>query len=224
MEDFFSSVCSLSFQRLRRTLRECSAEWLDHGCVPIDKIVKEILRTCPELDSPIGGKDGPASVQKHRRTVCGFEDVLTCDRLGLRAEITGDSKDVGERVVLRVGHSVACQRIAELSERIVLVDDALGQIAILVIVADGVLVKCTAVEDIEGAGAAATDDADVHWTVGTYAVALADGAVSDCLAGIERRWRWVQLLRSSRMDSDEGECYQGQEQNQERTSDTEEFN
>src|SRR5438477_11599838 len=114
MEDFFSSVCSLSFQRLRRTLRECSAEWLDHGCVPIDKIVKEILRTCPELDSSIGGKDGPARVEQDGRTVCGIYDDLAHVRLGCCAEITGDSKDVADRVVLCVGHHLARQRLTEL--------------------------------------------------------------------------------------------------------------
>src|SRR5205823_13480851 len=100
MEDFFSSVCSLSFQRLRRALRECSAEWLDHGRVPIDKIVKEILRTCPELDGAIGGGDEPACVQKHGRTVCGVEDVLTHDRLRRGAEIAGDCNHIGERDML----------------------------------------------------------------------------------------------------------------------------
>src|SRR5437588_2966863 len=210
MEDFFSSVCSLSFQRLRRTLRECSAEWLDHGRVPIDKIVKEILRSCPELDSPIGGKDGPACVEQDGRTVCGFEDDLAHVRLARCAEITGDSKDVADRVVLGVGHHGTRQRIAELSEGIVLVDDEARQIAILVIVADGKLFECAAVEDIEGVGAASTDDASVHWAVGKGALALADRHVFSRPAGFERRWRWVERLRSSRMDSDEGECYQGQ--------------
>src|SRR5438270_1460235 len=118
-------------------LRECSAERLDHRRVPIDKIVKEILRTCPELDSSIGGKDGPARVEQDGHTVCGFYDDLAHVRLGRCAEITGDSKDVADRIVLGVGYYLARQRITELSEGIVLVDDEARQMAILVIVADG---------------------------------------------------------------------------------------
>jgi hypothetical protein len=142
--------------QLRRALRECSAEWLDHGRVPIDKIVKEILRTCPELDSSIGGKDSPAHVDEDRRTVCGVKDDLTCVRLRRGAEIAGDGKHSGERGVLRVGRHGTRQRIAELCEGSVLVGDAARQVAILVIGADGNLLECAAVEDIEGAGAAST--------------------------------------------------------------------
>ena len=173
-----------------RTLRERSAELLDRGSVPIDKIVKEILRTCPELDSSIGGGNEYASVQIHGRTVCGFDDLLTCERLGRAAEIARDGKHVGDIVMLGVGHHGTRQLIAELSRRIVLMDDAACQVAILVIVALGTLVEGGTVEDIEGADAASTDDAGIQWTVGKSSVTLADRAVSDGLAGFERRWRW----------------------------------
>ncbi len=38
------------------TLREGGTQLLDHGRVPIFKIVDEIVLTCPELDRAIGGK------------------------------------------------------------------------------------------------------------------------------------------------------------------------
>jgi hypothetical protein len=185
------------------SLGERSTQLLDHGRVPIDKIVKEILRTCPELDGAIGGSDDPASVQKHWRTVCGFEDDLTCGGLGHAAEIARDSKDMSDRVLLGVGHHSARQRIAELCEGIDIVDDAARQVAILIIEADDMSLEGTAVEDIEGAGAASTDDASVIRPVGNGGVGLADGDVCSRPAAILRRWRWVQRLRCGRMDSDE---------------------
>jgi hypothetical protein len=192
-----------------RTLRERSTQILERRRVPCHQL-EEVILTCLELDGAIGSNDKPARVLKHRRTVCGFEDVLTHVRLRCGAEIAGDGKHVGDRVVLGVGHHSIRKWIAELSRGIVLVDDATRQVAILVIRAGFLLVAGGAVEDIEGARAASTDEAGVIEAVSKGDVSPAAGAVSDGFAGIVRRWRWIQcLLCRSRMNSDERECDQG---------------
>src|SRR2546428_174819 len=203
-----------------RTLRECSTQILERCRVPRHQL-EEVILPCLELDGAIGSNDKPARVLKHWRTMCGFEDVLTHVRLRCSAEIAGDGKHVGDRVVLSVRHHSTRQRIAELSRGIGLVDDAARQVAILVIRAGFLLVACGAVEDIEGAGAASTDEAGVIGTVSKGDVSPAAGAVSDSFTGIVRRWWWIQcLLCRSRMNSDERECDQGQQQYQKRASDT----
>src|SRR6266581_9124966 len=140
------------------TLRERSTQLLHHGGVPIHKIVKEILPTCPEFDGAIGGSDEPASVQKHGCTVCGCKDVLAHVRLGHVAKISRNDKNIGNGVDLGVGHDVARLWIAKLSRRIVLMNNAMRQIAILIIVTGFLFVAGATVEDIEGARAASTDD------------------------------------------------------------------
>ncbi len=111
----------------------------------------------------------PASIDEYWCSPTGPVDVLASYRLRRRGEVTGDCKYVGDDVVLCVRNRGPRQGIAPLPRGIVLVDDAAGQVAVLVIVADGMLVECTTVEDIEGAGAAATDNAGV---IGTARVSL----------------------------------------------------
>ena len=206
-----------------RTLRECRTELLEHGCVARHQL-EEVILTCLELDGAIGSNHKPARVLKHRGTMSGFEDVLAYIRLRCGAEIAGDRKIVCDRVVLGVGDHGTRQRIAELPRRIVLVDDATRQVAILIIRTGFVLVTCGAVEDIEGAGAVSTDNASIIGTVGKSDVGLAACAVSDVLAGIVRRWRWIQcLLCCGGMDCDKRECKQRQHQYDESACDTEEF-
>ena len=98
-----------------------------------------------ELESAIEEvKDSPTNVNIHRRPLCGFDDDLTCRRLGHGAQIAGHRKDIGVDVVLCIGHRRTRQRIAELSEAIVLVDDAADQVAILIIITGFLLVACCA--------------------------------------------------------------------------------
>ena len=122
--------------------------------------------------------------------MCGFEDDLTQCRVGCCVEITGNRQDIGEDHVLDVRQRRTGERIAPLAREPVIVSDAPRQLAGIVVVVDGTRVNVAAIKDMEGARATSTDEVGVDQALPLNCdVTLADCAVADSCAGLERRWR-----------------------------------
>ena len=207
------------------TLRERCTERRKCGGITLNEVIGEGVWAFLEVDDGlIKVRDNPPYLKSHRCTVRGFENDLAGKLCRRTTQVTWDSETVLFVGHLREWHYGTRLRIAELPEGIVVVDGAAYQVAVLIIETGRVLVELVGTEDFKGAPASGTGKASVRQWIGHGASALADRAVSDGLAGFERRWRWVQrLLCSGMMDRDKRECKQRQHQYDESARDTEEF-
>ena len=175
---------------VRSSLRKRRTERRKRGGIALNEVVGEGVWAFLEVDDAlINVRDNDANLKSHRRSVRGFENDLAGELRSRTTQVTWDSETVLFVGHLREGHDGACLRIAELPEVVVFVDGTACQVAVLVIETHGVLVELVGTEDFEGAPASGAGKASVRQRIGHGASALADGAVIDGRAGLERRWR-----------------------------------
>src|SRR5439155_17373336 len=110
-----------------------------------------------------------------------------------RAEVTRDAKDIAVCLALDVRDSRTRQRVA-VHPAALIVADALGQVAVLVVIASGDLAKAERVDGVESACAAATDEPGLRGPLGAADGAVTDRAASDRHTRVERRRRRGQGL------------------------------
>src|SRR6266852_4607835 len=145
---------------------EGRAERAENGRVAIREL-KEVEPAGAELGRAEDRElHGPARVPDDRGARAGkMEDAPPRGRLCRRVEIAGNGQDVDPRVRLRVRNNRAIQRVAELPEGVMVMEDPADQVPVRVELLPHGVVVGAGVEDVERIRAAAADDAAIDRAV-----------------------------------------------------------